>query len=255
MLAKVLGGLPNLVLVSEVNPVGNAYTSISDQARQWYGIAIPKGSYAQELEALQQWCREHDKKLLIRDFSFNNFYPNIRNDLHPSQQLEALKMNVSGKFAFVRDAYDVWISQQFPKNFSSYYLNYVEQLIEKQIPIFKYEDFCLRPEEELAKMTQIIGCERSDEALLNFQKNQKVTGDNQMDRISRGRQEISIRQFPRKRISKHLEKQALADTKMSQSNQLLGYSGNFNDALFESSPKQFYLEIKSFINRTLKANN
>ena len=47
------------------------------------------------------------------------------------------------------DLIDVWISRKMPpaRDFFAGYSAYVEAILERRLPIFRYEQFCLDPEE------------------------------------------------------------------------------------------------------------
>ena len=158
LLNQCLGCLPQVVVLSEVHPLGGGrgrgpvwFDTVKDQAREWYQIDVKSDNFAEGVQELEQICELTARQLVVREWTFINFMPYENNGWNPPNRLltlEALEKKCEViPFAFVRDSIDVWISHGSPAadDFFEQYLRYVETLCAKKIPIFKYEDFCKNP--------------------------------------------------------------------------------------------------------------
>jgi len=256
LISSILGQLDSTVLLSEVNPIKNADTNVRTQAKDWYGIDLKKTRYYESINELNSICIQKGKTLIIRDFSFVNFTPNVINGFEPTYQIESYKQ-LKGlphlkTFAFVRDTYDIWISRGCPPQFSKHYLKYVKALIALKIPIIKYEDFCLNPEATLIQVGKILNLDVNLNVLSSPNKFTKITGDNQLENTSRGRKENGIRVLKRVTLPYFLSKRALNDLDMKTANELLGYETNFTPMRSKNIISKIKLESKWMIKRILK---
>jgi hypothetical protein len=239
VLNQCLGSLPNVIILSEVNPQGSgsgrgkiSYKTVREQAKNWYQIDLKSDEFAEGILELESICAERGKHLIVRDWTYVNFIPDS-NAPNRLLTLEAL----AGKceltpFAFVRNAIDVWISLRCPEPqvFFPAYLRYVKAITERELPIFKYEDFCQNPEKVLRGICEVTGLEYT-EAYKNYSQFDKVHGDIQI--LSRGRQQGSIKPLRRKLIAR--EKIAAVEQcpEMVEANRLLGYPTAYADVLRE----------------------
>jgi hypothetical protein len=248
LLSSILGKFDNVVLVSEVNPTANATSSVKEQVKDWYGIEIANGSYTEMITELNEYCLLHNKTLVIRDFSFVDFTPHALNGfevMNRFSSIQELKNTIPLKvFSFVRNAFDIWISRNCPPHFSIGYLNYVEQLISLQIPIFKYEDFCNNSETELAKICDFIGIKYNKQHLQTPNNYQNITGDNLMKAQSRGRLLNQITPLKRKQIPRLWIKKISTDLPLKKANKLLSYDPNFNAVEMEQDNLEWINYLK-----------
>jgi hypothetical protein len=251
--SNALGALPNVVLVSEVNPNHNAKGSIREQLKNWFGYEIAQGSYDEMANAASEICQKEGKTFIIRDFSFIDFTPHKLNAFTPSKSfttLNVLKDSVPIRsIAFVRNAYDVWISRGCPPRFSAYYLDYVKALLQSESAIFKYEDFCQKPQQTIQQVCEKTGLVFSESFVEKMRGNQNITGDVDLKKPSRGSRLNTIQPLRRKRLPHFLVKKAEDDLQMAEANQLLGYPAEFYDSEFENAPSFISLEIKWFLKR------
>lgn len=247
LLSRVLGCLSDVVLVSEVNPNGNADGNISSQMKEWHNVNITDSDFEMMAKELIAYGKQEGKNIVFRDFSFIDFTPHALNDFAPANRLSIYESfserNGICTFAFVRNAFDVWISRGCPPNFSKYYLNYVEAIIASKIPVFKFEKFCKAPKEELKNICKLTGLKYSAEALTNARNFIKVTGDLQMPKESRGRLGRDIKPLKRKQIPMALINMANTDPLLRRANMLLGYSENYFDFEFEENHSQWKIEL------------
>ena len=253
LFSRALASLPNVVLVSEVNPVLNAKGSIREQVKAWHGVDITESSFAEMAIEASVKFQIAKKSFIVRDFSFIDFTPHKLNGFKPANSfstLEALEdvLPVT-PIALVRNAYDIWISRGCPPEFSGGYLNYIKALKALDIPVFRYEDFCERPEQTMMLVCEKTGLTFSEDFIQGATSNQKVTGDVDLKNQSRGTKKKSIVTLKRKRLPQFLIKKVLSDAYMAEVNKLMGYPTEFYDAEFESEPSFLSLEIKWFFKR------
>jgi len=214
LLNKCLASLPNVIMLSEVNPLGGGSGSnieiptstIKEQLNIWYNIDIKSDVFKEQVLEIYNYCELNNKILVIRDWSFVNF-SNVKkyNQNNPPNEFLILKelkdfdMNI---FGFVRDSIDVWISRGLHnvEDFYTDYLNYANKLVDLGVPLFKYEDFVKNPKIQLKLMCEQIGLEYTDvfETCLNFDK---LNGDVQNKTNSRGIKQNIIKPLPRKIIN------------------------------------------------------
>ena len=244
VLNQCLGCLPHVIILSEVNPLGGgsgkdevSYSTVKSQALNWYGINLKSDDFTENLLELERFCSNSHKHLVVRDWSFVNFYPTVQNRWQPSNTfltLEALKDKVDLiPFAFIRDSIDVWISFGMPdcNTFFESYLKYVNKIIDRQIPFFKYEDFCEEPEKIVQEICKITSLEY-DHFQDKYYTFDKVNGDIQI--ISRGRTKNSIRLLPRKIIKKEKISEINQCDLMIEANHLLDYPTSYYSAQREN---------------------
>lgn len=240
VLNQCLGSLPNVVILSEVNPLGGgdgkgdvSVTTVKDQAKHWYDIEIKSEGFADEILELEKVCTNKGKHLIVRDWSFVNFVPWQHNNMNSPDSLLILE-ELRGRselkpFAFVRDSIDVWISRGANpevETFFAEYLKYVKAIVKENIPMFKYEDFCKDPDHIIKKICDYTGIEYSD-SYKNYSSFTTVNGDVQRTSPSRGAKQSFIRTLPRKSLSREKMKRLngvspLIDD-MREANRLLDY--------------------------------
>ena len=252
ILNQCIGSLPNVVMLSEVNPLGvgggkDSCRTIREQAKHWYIIDISSVDFAESIIELEKHCTTTGKHLVVRDWSYINFIPNDLNDLDPPRRL--LILEHLGKrckvipFAFVRDAIDVWISRGMPRmgEFFEYYSDYINEILTRSIRIFKYEDFCRNPAKLIRGICEYTGLDFS-ESFWGYSSFEKVNGDVQVPGGSRGQRKKEIRPLPRKIIPKSVIAKLNHCEKMKECNRLLGYPVSYYDLPRESILSRiFYL--------------
>jgi len=157
LLNRCLSNIDNLIVLSEVHPIndvvdrGTPSVSVAWQVKKWYDINLHGTGYLEQIRELKEWCDNHGKYLVVRDWSFIDFTPNPLNNYQPSRKPSGfilLEKNFCVKsVAFVRDGVDVALSQgNSIKVFADAYLDYINFLVNQQVEIFKYESFCDNPD-------------------------------------------------------------------------------------------------------------
>ena len=259
LLNRCLGSLPNTVILSEVNPLGGGSGasveagSPYEQALRWYGINLSSRDFSASILELSDVCKKRGLSLIVRDWSIVNFAPMRQNGYKPPDRflaVESLKEVCNLRtFAFVRDAIDVFLSQGMDINtFSASYLRYVNAIIDLNIPIFKYEDFCRAPETILQSICALGGIIFS-KTFWNFQSFNSVNGDVQIKGSSRGGRIGNIMVLPRKRVSaKKIDTINKCDG-IRVANELLGYPLRYEDVPIEPWTVMMQRKYRSLVRR------
>lgn len=238
LLNQILGSLPNVVILSEVNPLGGGWgregiaslTTPRAQALGWYGIELKTSDFGQSLKELSRVCKSQFRRLIVRDWSFVNFMPYENNDYNPPLRLLTLleiKKHCSVRpFALVRDAVDIWLSRNIePADiFFYYYLKYVRAIKSLNCRIFKYEDLCEDPESFVKDLCQYLKIDFS-ERYKDFAAFHTVNGDVQRpdDERLRFREMGEISRKPRKVLGGKTIQYLNSISSFAEANQLLGY--------------------------------
>ncbi len=222
ILNQCLGSLPGVVILSEVNPLGGgagrgpvSYKSIKSQAAAWYGIELrsDESDFAGCAVELERACEATGRQLVLRDWPWANFMPVDENGGRPPSRLlilEALEDRARVvPFAFVRDGIDVYLScRKFSTDsggrveaFAEAYLEYVRAIRAARLPVFKFEDFTADPAGVLRGICRATGLPFHPD-FRGFHRFDKVNGDVQFGKLSRGARRPEIQPLPRRRISR-----------------------------------------------------
>jgi len=242
VLNQFLGSLPNTVMMSEVNPLPCAWSvelrlgMVKSQAKQWYGIELQSDDFTENTLELYELLQQTGRQLVIRDWSFGNFFPREENNFTPPNRLLILEV-LEDKcqivpFCFVRDVIDVWLSYSAKarvvgrhidmESFFAHYLKYARAVHQKQIPVFKYEDFTRDPENVVRDICSCTGLKYSD-SCRDYASYDKIIGDAHFDPHSRGRRAGVVRPMPRRHISRTEAERIDACTEMREANEIFGY--------------------------------
>ena len=258
ILNKCLGSIPNVVMLSEVNPMGGGSSgdsnlrTVKEQAKQWYGIDIKSDDFAEGILELYEHCNNNNKHLIIRDWSYINFVPFSLNSYKcPSKflTLEALDGKVDLKpFAFMRNSIDAWASlgARKPKKYFPHYRKFAETIIDENIPYFKYENFCEDPDNLMKEICSYIGIDYS-ESYKNYEAFTMANGDTQVKKGSRGTRQKAIKPLPRKRTMLKRVFQLSRNKDMIESNKLFGYSSDYYSVELEK------MNLKNAIGRFFRS--
>lgn len=242
VLNQCIGSLPNVVILSEVNPLGGGggqgpvwFQTVKAQAKEWYQINLQSEDFVGGILELEQICENSGRSLIVRDWTLVNFFPCEENGWNPPNRLLTLEILEKrceiNPFVFVRDSIDVWISRGTPRarDFFRQYLCYVEAILEKKLPIFKYEDFCRKPSVVIRNICGYTGLVYSD-SYKNYASFLNVNGDVQIPRGSRGTKQGEIKPLPRKWLPKDKIIEVNQNADMVRANSLLEYPVSYYDA-------------------------
>jgi len=237
LLNKCLASLPNVVMLSEVNPLGcgsgsnqeNPTNSIKSQAKEWYNIDVYSESFKDQINEIYNFCIQNNKTLVIRDWSIVNFHPwDSFNNANPPKNfllIEELKNDYDLKiFGFVRDAIDVWISRGCKNidNFFEGYSPFVYAMKNLNCPVFKYEKFTENPRQQLKLICDTVGLEYKD-VTNDCMYFKNVNGDVQLGNKSRGIEQSKIKPLPRKKIPSEKIADINNCNEMKEANHIFNY--------------------------------
>lgn len=243
---QCLGCLPNVVILSEVNPLGggwgkrgpDSFVTVKAQARNWYQIELRSDNFSEGILELETICEDTGRQLVVRDWSFVNFVPHAHNDWNAPNRFLTLDALV-GKchlipLALVRDAIDVWLSRGAPPvdQFFPNYLRFVRAIVEREMPIFRYEQFCRRPSVVIRQICQHTGLEYSD-SYRNYASFLTVHGDVQTSGGSRGVRQGAITLLPRRCLPTERIAEVDQCAEMVEANSLLGYQASYHQTLWQ----------------------
>lgn len=188
-----------LVCLAEINSRYICPTepnTVRGQLDEWYGISVKEGSTIEELKSALESCNSSGKTLLVRDWSFGSFVPLKYNDFKPIKTFNTIddietQLDVEvDVVAIVRNPIDVWLSMNnsvktfHDKKFEGY-KSFVDEILQREIPLFKYEDFCKNKDQVLAGIYKIIGKDMPS----NLTLSSNVIGDINYPSSSRGASE------------------------------------------------------------------
>ncbi|NOZ34219.1 MAG: hypothetical protein GXO80_02850 [Chlorobi bacterium] len=262
LLNKCLASLPDVVMLSEVNPLGGgsgsnpkvSTSTIKDQLKAWYSIDIKSNTFKGQIQELHNYCEQNNKNLIIRDWSFVNFskFEKYNQNSPPNKFLilEELKDFDLKIFGFIRDSIDVWLSRGYYNvdEFYGEYVNYIDELIKVGCPIFKYEDFVKHPQEQLKKIGEEVGVAFSNifDTCLDYDK---LNGDVQNKNKSRGIKQQQIKILPRKKINSEKITEINQCEKMKMVNAKFGYPVTYYNSFWKDT---IIVPAKNFIKRIVR---
>ena len=265
VLNQCLGSLPDVIILSEVNPLGGgtdgseeSLNTIKAQSKQWYGIDLKsnENNFVKSTIELERLIGSNSK-LIIRDWTYINYFPDVKNNFEPPKQLlsyEVLKDETNViPFALIRDTIDVWISCKLRWNFDiSYfaeaYLEYIVNILNNNLKIFKYEEFTKAPTEVMKKICRYTEL-KYDQIYKEYYKFKNINGDIQFGKTSRGIRIRKIRPLPRRRISVDEIKAINNNKNIIEANKLLGYPTSYEERKREDAYNKIY---ENFYIGTLK---
>ena len=246
LLSKFLSSTPGIILVSEINTQKginlNAKDVQPDEALKeqlliWYGIKLEGEGIRECLINLIKYTKERKKLLIIRDWSYNDFRPNSSNNYNPSNTFtmySLLKELTDFEcIAFLRNAIDVQLSLKGNiDTFQSSYLNYIKELYNLNIAIFKYEDLINSPLNFFSNLSTKLSFEFS--SMVNLNDSNKVTGDGYSNKTTRGELQSSPIKLKRKYAFPWEEYNINKSEQLIKANNLVGYSTSYRDEKCES---------------------
>jgi len=159
---------------------------------------------------------------------YNNMSPpNTLNTLDDMQDICHVKT-----IALVRNPIDVWLSMKnSPKTFHDIHLNYlslfVNDILNRQIPILKYEDLTKSPDSFMDQFYTHLNVTNYSTVTASKRLSKNVTGDIQFTDISRNYNKKLIQPIKRRPISAEDRTFLLNKTCASRIMELLGYDNIF----------------------------
>lgn len=209
-------------MLSEVSP-NYSIKNIAEQAYTWFGLltleectliseAHPK-HYGSIIKLLYKRAEEKGCKLIIRDLSYYTLNPNVLRNCFNTKEV-----------VFTRDFKQAYTSFNAVSKkgitlelFAKRALGYAK--IVKDLPLYKYEDFCEEPKEIVKNICKDLDIHYNDNFLEDYHKYFYCRGDKFGENKSKN--------FFRKKIVDptihDLEKKVQENEYLTKANMLLGY--------------------------------
>jgi len=255
LFSKILKTSEDVILLSEISLKVGVDTShnivpvcdaIKNQVREWYSIELEGDNLTEVISDLVNFCEKNNKTLIVREWSFQSFFPSEGNNFNPTLEFSLLnflerKYNVIS-FAFVRDSIDVYLSMGLDIDiFVKYYRKYTELLVTKEIKIFKYEQLINNSDllQELSNYLKNNFCFDMD----NF-CHMSSTGDTQLGNSSRGGGKKYLARLPRKFVYPWHRYRINHSKELEICNNLLGYSVSYQSSTSEWFFSYLFFKIK-----------
>jgi hypothetical protein len=238
VIAKCLGSMDGVVLLSEIHPAGTRYFNPLQQAHQWFGLLTPGDlrrlqtggtvDFRDAISLIAERCSTKGKVLLLRDWSHLDFtaVPFLP---EPSYRLTLAEV-LAERFrvvhtASVRHPIDQWLSlRRLPLlqgkisvgEFLRGYARFSEHCID--IGFVRYEDFTVDPDAQLRTLCERLRLRYDPGYRGRWAAYQKVTGDRQGNRSQR-----EIKPLPRQAMEPGLLEALESNADYLHALELLGY--------------------------------
>jgi len=242
ILAKCLGCMQDVVLLSEIHPLGTEWFNPIEQAINWFQLFSPndiesinkKGglSFTDAIVKIYQKCEEHNKILVIRDWSHLDFiatpFLKERTNRFTICDILADYFNIK-EVALTRHPIDQWLSlsklqiMQDKLTLNDFLQGYREytRCISK-MTFARYEDFAVTPETTLYDLCQCLGISFDPDFINKWQSYNHITGDTNSVRGSK----TQIKLKPRPPVGPKLLQDFTSNQDYRSVLSVLGYDTN-----------------------------
>ena len=222
LLNKILGCHPEAVILSEVNPAGEAVVDLAVQAKEWFGLInederiwLVEKSFSDKILFIKEKAEKIGKRLIVRDWVTVNFmsgdifYHGAANA--PSKVLEALlylqAAGISCKpLVITRKCEDVYrslaknvirLNQQQEDQFFADYLDFAKST--ELFPKIKLEDVQHNAKAHVKKALEFFSLaeEYLESILMNFSRFERCTGNNTLPSRPASDRWLQIQKTPR----------------------------------------------------------
>jgi hypothetical protein len=233
LLNQCLSALPDTMMFSEVSPLrpGGGVPHLHHQASEWYGITLKETSFTDCLRELHAIATGRQQHLIIRDWPLRCFEGTSPGKSETPGKLVLPDFMPSGiplrPFAFVRDAFDVFLSRAWGRGFPRRYRRYVSALLDAAMPRFTFEAFCQDPQTVMRGICEVTGLPFDPSFEEEFRRETRVTGDISLGSRSRGQRAKGIIELPRRLPSRRRLGELLFSRELREANRMLGYSPSY----------------------------
>jgi hypothetical protein len=176
LIAKCVAGLPNVAVLSEVNPLSKLKASVSRgfsptdlsfqamQSRLPFLDELKESIFKAEIKIIAEHLKSLGKHLVIREHSHSDFLVGespagtstvrrLLEDDYPLRTVVTVRHPADSYLSMLNNG---WL-QFIPKTFDEYcrrYLLFIED--NGEVPIYKYEDFVVAPQLETRKISETL---------------------------------------------------------------------------------------------------
>jgi protein O-GlcNAc transferase len=212
MIARCLGCMQGVVLLSEVHPLGVRVIDPARQAARWHALLSPaeleavgagRERFDRLIALLDQRCRERGRTLVLRDWSHLDFLGVPFTEPSFSSRSRALLGAEAPAFATVRHPADQWASQQRldilrGRVDPEIYLRGCEAFARAaaEVGFVRYEDFTEDPDRALRALCEGLGAPFDPTWTERYRHYAKVSGDEEASRGAVGEIRPARRRHP-----------------------------------------------------------
>jgi hypothetical protein len=239
IISKCLGCMNNIVLLSEIHPLGTHMFNPLVQARDWFNLlsdsdikeaeARGETAFDKAIAQINRKCIEINKSLIIRDWGHLDFtgVPYNENPTYRMLTAEILKQEFHVKnFSIIRHPIDQWLSLRKLdvihdklelNDFLKGYLCFARCC--QETGFIKYEDFVSSPEAGMMLLCSELDVSYDSSFMEKWWKYKTITGDVVSSRGDRK----EIRKVLRRKTEEGLLLQFEQNSDYRKSIELLGY--------------------------------
>ena len=229
LISKCLAAMPNVVLLSEINPLVTNYGfNPFDPIQQFtrYGLLTPaelQEIFLERITLIVEKCRQSEQKLIIRDHAHSDFL--LAHSATKPHLLAALQAKYALKSIItLRNPIDSWLAMlpqgwhRQVQTFDRYCDRYLKFLDTYQdSPYFLYENFVRQPDAIMEKMCKYYGIDFAPNYKQKFSQI-KLSGDS-------GRTSSEISPRPRRKYEQSFAEEVKRSINFHKICQRLGYGG------------------------------
>lgn len=248
LIAKCLGAMPRVRLLSEIHPIGAGLGMIqfhpAAQARDWFGLASDDDVHALQplderfapmIADLARRARDRGFTLVLRDWSHLDYMgaPWVRHPPGRSLLDEALRSHglETRRVYTTRHPADQWLSARqltvLAQSLSlEAYLRgcraLADTIADAGLPFVRYEDFCREPAKALRTICAGLGIDYDPAWMDGWRSYTTITGETSGGRGGAGRS-AEIRPLPRRAIEPDLARALSENPDYAEACVRLGY--------------------------------
>lgn len=241
LVCKCLGCMNNIVLLSEIHPLGSAYFNPVTQAHKWHNLLTTEDihtlsekknvDFVEAISLIESRCAETGRSLVIRDWGHLDFIavPFLKQPGYKMMLADAIKPAFEVlQLALVRHPLDQWLSlsklalmhgKLTVEMFLRGYLRFAEH--SARIGFARYEDFTSEPAWQMKIICEKLQLDFDEDFINKWYDYEKITGDT--GKQSRGAKLGLIQPLPRLPVPPELLKHFHKNDDYWQAIELLGY--------------------------------
>ena len=239
VISKCLGCMKNIMLLSEIHPLGTRWFNPLHQARQWFNVLTTSDiqwlnnkkdiSFKYAIALIHEKCEMQNRVLVIRDWSYLDFIgvPFLKKPSYKLLTSEILSSDFTVKnTAIVRHPIDQWLSLRnlsvvqgkiTLEKFLRGYLRFAKYC--QETGYVRYEDFTTAPEKYVERLCGHLSINFDSTFIEKWWQYSRITGDINSRRGSRR----EIKPVPRQEMEKGLLEQFQRSSSYMESIEILGY--------------------------------
>jgi hypothetical protein len=237
LVSRCLGAMDNIVLLSEIHPLGTHIFNPLAQAHSWYNLLTAEEvnrqyNFSDAIRLIEERCLASGKTLVIRDWAHLDFIgvpflkkPSDRNQLQDTMTRDFDTM----QYSLVRHPADQWLSTARLKvlegrldldAFLAGYRRFAEQAAASGF--MRYEDFTREPVAQMKQLCRQLQLDFDPGFINKWRTNRHVTGDT--SGMSRGSGFNEIRPLQRRPVDRPLLVKLQKNPDYRRALELLGYT-------------------------------